>query len=76
MAGITLTQAQAQLDAALVALQKARDAQQYHIYGSAGGGRLFTRAELQQLEADVEKWERRVTQLTRGGIRVRRGVAI
>jgi len=70
MAGITLAQAEAQLDEALAALSAARNAQQYSI-STGTSSRQLSRAALSALEASVDKWETKVQQLSRGGIRVR-----
>lgn len=65
MAGITLAQAQAQLDSALAALLKAREAQSYSI-SSGNGARSSDRAQLDELESSARHWEMRVNQLSRG----------
>lgn len=59
MAGITLEQAQAQLDAYLAAELKVLGGQSYEI-----GGRRLTRADLSEIRAGVETWNSRVQQLT------------
>lgn len=65
MAGITLTQAQTLLDAAITAYQAALKSQEY----STGNIRQ-KRAELSALSADVDKWSRLVKKLDRGGIQI------
>jgi len=82
MAGITLEQAQAKLDLWMAAEQAKLDlwmaaddaianGQAYTI-----GGRSLTRADADIIDRKIEKWDRRVKQLTRqaagGGIRARR----
>lgn len=72
MAGITLAQAQAQLDAWMAADTAVAGGQSYSI-----GGRSLTRANAAEITNKIEFWERKVNQLTRSsaGIRVRYGVA-
>lgn len=75
--GITLAQAQTELANATAAYNKALQEQAYAVTGALrGGGRSVTRAELQQLQNAVTYWDTKVAQLTRGGMRVRRGVAL
>lgn len=59
MAGITLAQAQAQLDAYLAAETKVLSGQSYEI-----AGRKMTRADLAEIRAGVEIWNQRVTSLS------------
>lgn len=59
MAGITLAQAQAQLDAYLAAETKVLSGQSYEI-----AGRKMTRADLADIRAGVEIWNQRVTTLS------------
>lgn len=66
MAGITLAQAQDQLDAALAALQAAGTQQEYQL-ASATGGRRVQRASYDQLLKSVQYWEQKVKFLSRGG---------
>lgn len=72
MAGITLSQAQARLDSWLAADEAVASGQSYSI-----GGRSFTRADAATIRSNIEFWERKVNQLSRGGsggARVRYGV--
>lgn len=68
MEGITLLQAQEQLQAYLDASLKIANGQSYSI-----GGRSLTRADLPDVNASIDKWEAKVRELSRGngGIRVR-----
>lgn len=58
MAGITLAQAQAQLDAYLAAETAVLSGQQYEI-----AGRMMRRADLAAVQAGVALWNQRVQQL-------------
>lgn len=72
MAGITLTQAQAQLDAYVAAsLAIAGGGQSYSI-----NGRSFTRANLGEINKQITFWDMQVKRLAggRSGPRVRYGV--
>jgi hypothetical protein len=71
MAGITLAQAQAQLDAFLAASLAVANNQSYSI-----GDRTYTRADAEAIQDAIDRWDERVRRLTRGGIRVRGGTAI
>lgn len=66
MPGITLAQAEAQLSAYLAAETAVLSGQAYSI-----GGRSLTRASLREIRDGIALWDRRVKQLTRGGLRVR-----
>lgn len=66
MSGITLAIAQANLDAALAALQDARVQQEYQLL-STTGGRKVTRGSLAELRLDVQFWDQKVKALSRGG---------
>jgi len=68
MAGITLAQAQTLLDAAVAAYTKALKAKGYNV-----GSRGAQRHDIDKLSAEVNKWEAKVRELTRGsgGIRIR-----
>lgn len=66
MAGITIVQAQAQLQSYLDAETAVLAGQAYTI-----GGRSMTKANLQFIQAGIEIWDRRVKRLSRGGLRVR-----
>ena len=72
MAGITLEQAQAQLDQWLAASTAVAKNQSYTI-----SGRSFTKADAATILSQIEFWDRKVNQLSRGGsggARVRYGV--
>ncbi len=71
MAGITLAQAQAQLDAWMAADAAVAGGQSYSI-----GGRSLTRANAAEITNKIDYWEQRVIRLSRAsaGIRVRYGV--
>jgi hypothetical protein len=64
--GITLDQAQTNLDAALAALAAARGQQSYQI-AAATGGRSVTRASAADLLKEVQYWEQKIASLKRGG---------
>jgi hypothetical protein len=67
--GVTLEQAQAQLQSALDSLIAARQAQSYQV-GSQSGARRVDRAALESLSKDVQGWEQKVASLSRkGGLR-------
>ena len=59
MAGITLAQAQAQLDAYLAAETAALSNKSYEI-----AGRKLTRQDLTQIQQGIELWSRRVSELS------------
>ena len=65
MAGITLEQAQAQLEMWLDAEAAIATSQSYSI-----GDRTLTRADLSSIESAITRWDRRVKQLSRssGGV--------
>ena len=64
--GITLAQAQAQLDAAIAARASVSDIASYSV-SSTSGGRTVQRQDVAKLDASVQYWERKVAQLSRGG---------
>jgi len=69
MAGITLAQAQAKLDAWMAADDAVAQGQSYSL-----GGRSLTRANAAEIRANIEFWDRKVVRLSSGsGIRVRYG---
>lgn len=74
MPGITLEQAQAQLDAWLAASAAVAQGQSYSIT-TESGSRSLTRANAQEIMAQIKFWDTQVKRLSRGGIRVR-GVTI
>lgn len=76
-APITLADAQLKLTNAMAAYDAALTQQSYSVSGALrGGARTVVRPELKALGDEVERWRRIVAQLTRGGSRVRRGVAL
>lgn len=72
MAGITLVQAQAHLDAWMAADLAVATGQAYTI-----GTRQLTRANSAEIQLNIQNWQRQVNQLSRGngGMRVRYGIA-
>jgi len=72
MAGITLTQAQTQLDAWIAASLKVAQGQSYTI-----GSRSLTRADAEDIQAMITYWNGKVNELTNGGAGVRvRGLTL
>ena len=69
MAGITLADAQAKLDLWMDAEDKVAAGQEYTI-----NGRALKRADLGMIGERVTFWDNKVKRLSRGGIRVMRGV--
>lgn len=70
MPGITLENANTQLAVWLAALEKIAASQSYTI-STGTGTRSLTRANLAEVQKQVEFWDRQVKRLNRGGIRVR-----
>lgn len=70
MAGITLAQSEAMLSTWMVALEKIASGQEYTI-----GSRTLKRADLADAQKQVEYWDGKVKELSRGttGIRIRGG---
>jgi hypothetical protein len=66
MAGITLTQAEAQLAAWLEASTAVASGQSYTI-----GGRSLTRANAAYILQQIEFWDAKVQQLNRGGLAIK-----
>lgn len=66
MAGITLAQAEARLAQWLEADDAVATGQAYSI-----GGRSLTRAHAAEIRENIKFWDRKVKDLSRGGIRVR-----
>lgn len=66
MAGLTLAQAQARLDAWLAADDAVANSQSYTIEG-----RSLTRADARTIRENIDYWEAKVQSLSRGGLRVR-----
>ena len=70
MAGITLAQAEAKLTTWMAALDKIAAGQSYSI-SSGGSSRTLTRANLDEVQRQIDYWDAKVKSLTRGGISVR-----
>jgi len=66
MAGITLAEAEAQLAAWLAASTAVADGQSYTI-----ADRSLTRADARAIQSQIQFWDKKVKDLTRGGIKVR-----
>lgn len=69
MAGITLAQAQTQLDAYLAAEIAVLSGQKYEI-----GGRSLTRANLSDIQAGIQRWNAKVEELSAKAAGRRRGI--
>lgn len=65
MAGITLAQAEAKLSTWMDAEDKVASGQSYSI-----AGRSLTRADLADIRATIDYWDKKVQRLSRGGVRV------
>jgi len=65
MAGITLAQAQANLDAAIAAQLKAMESGQAYGINTGGSSRNMQRVSAGELQAAVDFWDRRVQALSR-----------
>lgn len=70
MAGITLAQAEAKLTTWMAAMDKIAVGQNYSI-STGASSRTLTRANLAEVQQQVEYWDSKVKTLTRGGISVR-----
>lgn len=70
MAGITLAQAEAKLTTWMAALDKIAAGQSYSI-STGGSSRTLTRANLDEVQRQIDYWDAKVKSLTRGGISVR-----
>lgn len=70
MAGITLQQAQKQLDNWLTASEAVAKGQSYTI-STASGSRSLTRANASEILKQIQFWDTQVKRLARGGIRMR-----
>lgn len=66
MAGITLAQAEEHLAEWLAADAAVASGQAYSI-----GGRSLTRAHAAEIRTNIQFWDRKVKEMSRGGIRVR-----
>jgi len=71
MAGITLTQAEAQLAVWLAASTAVASGQSYSI-----AGRSLTRANAAEIRKNIEFWDGKVNKLTRGGLSIRGGTPV
>lgn len=71
MAGITLAQAQAQLDTWLAASTAVATGQEYEI-STGTGMRKLRRADLGQIQSQIKFWDERVNALTPAGAGGRR----
>lgn len=71
MAGITLAQAEAKLQMWLDAMDAVATGGQSYTINTGGGSRQMTRANLAEIQNQVEYWDRTVKRLSRGGLRVR-----
>jgi len=70
MPGLTITQAEQQLDSWLKANLAVSQGQSYTI-ATESGSRTLTRANAGEILKQIEFWDRQLKRLTRGGIRVR-----
>lgn len=66
MAGLTLAQAQAQLDVWLAASTAVASGQAYSV-----GGLSLSRVNAKEIRDSINFWEAKVKKLDRGGLRVR-----
>ena len=67
MPGISLSQAQAKLDALLISYDKTLNSEKYKI-----SDRELQRTRLDMLSTEIDKWDAKVKSLSRGGMRIRR----
>jgi Flp pilus assembly protein TadG len=70
MSGLTVTQAQQQLDTWLKANLAVAQGQSYTI-ATENGSRTLTRANAQEILKQITFWDTQLKRLSRGGIRVR-----
>ncbi len=70
MAGITLAQAEAKLTTWMAAMDKIAVGQSYSI-STGGSSRTLTRANLDEVQRQIDYWDAKVKSLTRGGMSVR-----
>lgn len=73
MAGITLAQAQAQLDLWLAASTAVASGQEYEIDSGNGGRRRLRRVDATEIRAQVDYWQAKVSRLTPTSAGGRRG---
>jgi len=71
MAGITLAQAEAQLTAWMAASTAVASGQSYSI-----ADRSLTRADARAIQQQIQFWDQKVKDLSRGGIRIRGGTPV
>ena len=71
MAGITLANAEAKLAEWLEADSKVASSQYYMI-----DGKQLTRANAAEIRQNIEFWDRQVKRLSRGGLKIQRGVPV
>ncbi len=69
MSGLTLTQAKQQLDSWLKASAAVAQGQSYSI-STEGSSRSLSRANANDILAQITFWQRQVQRLSRGGLRV------
>lgn len=71
MAGIDLTQAQANLDALQTAYNALIGGTSSYTISTTGVSRSLTRRDLKDLREEITYWDTQVKKLTRGGISIR-----
>lgn len=76
MAGITLAHAESQLTNWLAALEAISTKGQSYMITTGNGSRQLNRANLREVQDQVEYWDRTVKRLSRGGLRVRGGTPV
>ena len=69
MNGITVTEAQAQLDCWLAASRAVSQGQAYTI-ATESSSRTLTRADAKTIQEQIVFWDRQVKRLSRGGLHV------
>jgi len=71
MAGITLSQAEAQLSVWIAASTAVASGQEYKI-----GDRSLKKANLSDIQSQIKFWDSKVKSLTRGGIKILGGTPV
>lgn len=71
MAGVSLVQAQAQLDAWLAASLAVAEGQSITVNGNT-----YSRVNAEHIDRMIDYWESRVQRLTRGGIKIFGGTPV
>ena len=71
MAGITLAQAQSNLDALQTAYNALIGGVASYSISTTGGSRSLSRRDLSELREEIKYWDTQVKKLTRGGITIR-----